>query len=176
MFIDGSSAHVRKVKAGCPLVGERESLLRDTASPCIRLHQDLLLRRVTVFEVAKRCSRYFQRHLTSYAGWEILLLWTHTETSGMINVCLGQRTNKQRLKASSKRSCLFPSLSRALSLNSANDTAIVGFCMLYLPPSLSFSPQVLLARLIWHRVHLLVSIIGIFSFIIKIIIARSKTL
>jgi len=29
-------------------------------------HQDLLPPRVTVFEVAKRCSRYFQRHLTSY--------------------------------------------------------------------------------------------------------------
>lgn len=29
-------------------------------------HQDLLPRRITVFEVSRRCSRYFQRHLTSY--------------------------------------------------------------------------------------------------------------
>ena len=87
MFIDGSS-YVRKVEADC--VSERESRDVSVYSP----HQDLLPPRVTVFEVAKRCSRYFQRHLTSYDIRRLRDPWAHSRTSGMINVCLGQRTNK----------------------------------------------------------------------------------
>lgn len=172
MFIDGSSAHVRKVEAEC----NRESLRRGVSvySP----HQDLLSRRVIVFEVAKMlpvfsASFNILRHLPP--DREVLLSWTHTGTSGKI-ICLGQRTNKQRLKASSKRYYLFSILSKALSLNSTNDTTLTGFCSAFLPSPSLFQFFICEINTISIPSCSYVSrIIRIFGFIVHILTIKSNT-